>query len=1016
MEEIAGRMPVRDSAQPAAPPAARDTSLAAAIHPVPPPQTPVSDTSYINAAPSADSVPARPSISRERARAVLDSVARREQAILDLQDKFTQSAAQLHRELGEDISPDSARAKAAELIAPVLDSLQSLGIELPPVDSSLSGDADMMRRLTDMISAEKEGIEQARMRVHAADSLLATDRDTLPRVRPPRKDFLDDPIFSKNKDSMVYDVRNDYIWLYKEANVDYQTMNLKGDVVAVNTITKVIRAYGMESDTSKTRPSFDPGGQPMDMETVEYNLGTKQGLVKNLAMKEGEGFMLGETVKMHPDNHFDMATGKYTTCNHIDCPHFYISMNKGKVIPDNKVIFGMAHFVLEDVPLYFPFIPFGFFPLASGPSSGFVMPSFGEEYEKGFFLRDGGYYFRFNDYVDATLTGSIYTLGSWDAKATSRYLRRYKYSGSLNFRYSQNIVGEKASKDYVNSGSMTFSWNHTQDPKFRPNSTFSASVNISTSGNKRYGSTTVEEYLQTQTSSSISYSKTIPSSERFPGGNFTLAFRHSQSMADSTITISFPEASWSIQKFKPFKRRNPVGKERWYEKISLSYQGGARGSMDNIKEKDLFTSKSLDKFKAGVEHKIPVSMTFNVFNYVNLTASGNYSERWLFKKENLYWDELNKAVAGDTTRGFYRTYDYNAAASLSTKIYGMFQFKNPNSFIKAVRHVITPSVSLSVKPDFGKSKYGFWETYQSREDGTTTTYSPYNALNYYGAPGRGESASMSFSLQQNLEAKIKSDRDTSGVRKIVIVENLSLNSGYNLLADSLNLSPISFTLVIPIVQNFKLNLRGTLDPYQFDKNGGSGGNGAKYNRFTFADGKFPRLTNLSTGFSWNWAPTFGSQTTIEQYEKAAALIPHVHDPDSPLDAEAMRNLMAAAYYDFSIPFNFGFSYTMSYNNDRQQKELKHSVNFQASLTLTPYKADGQSRWAVSVSSFGYNINEKKLTPGTLSVVRDLHCFTMSLNWVPIGPRNWSFNIRIKSDVLKDIKYDKNRSYYDTLYD
>lgn len=991
METVAESIPVRDT-----------------------PIVPVRDTDFVRHVPVPELVVDSTALSPvmdERAQAMLDSAAMVERAIFALQEKFLHFSAQAHKELDEEISPESVRAMALEQIMPLVDSLQALGMELPPVDTMLAADEDMMRRVAEMLSAGRADIAQLREQASGRDSLPVVP-DSIRRVRPARKPFLDDPIFSKNKDSMVYDVLGDTIWLYREANVDYQNLNIKSDVLSVSTVTKMINAHGIESDSGGiTRPVFTQGGQPMDMKIVAYNLDTRVGVVRDFAMKEGEGFMNADLVKLHPDKHFDMKEGRYTTCNHVDCPHFYIRMNKGKVIPDNKVIFGMAHFVLEDVPLYFPFLPFGFFPLATGPSSGFIMPTFGEEYVKGFYIRDGGYYFRFGDYAEASVTGSMYTLGSWDVGVASRYLKRYKFNGSLNVRFSKNIIGEKGSADYVNGNSLHINWTHNQDPKARPNSTFSASVNYSTSGSKEYASTTVDDFINTQTSSSISYSKTIPASERFPGANFSVAFRHSQNNRDSTISFSFPQASWSINRFKPFQRKNRVGKEKWYEKISLSYSGSMQGSLDNIKERDLLKPETMDKIRSGIEHKIPVSASFTMFNYINITASGSYNERWMFKKQNLYWDEVNKTVDGDTTSGFFRTYDYNASASLNTKIYGMFQFKNPNGLVRAIRHVITPSVSFSIKPDFGRPKYGFWETYQNDENGSTTTYSPYSALNYYGSPGRGESATMSFSLQQNLEAKVRSDRDTTGQRKIVLIENLSLSSGLNLLADSMKLNMISFNLTIPIVKEFKLSLRGSLDPYQYDV-----ATRTRYNRLTFADGKLPRLTNVSTSFSWNWAPTWGSTETIEQYGNLLETIPHVHGPDDPpLDAEAMRALMAAAYYDFSIPFNFGFNYNMQYNNAQRQRQLTHDVSMNASLTLTPYEADGQARWAISVDRIGYNFSDKRLTPCTFRIIRDLHCFTMSLNWTPVGPRNWGFNIRVKSDVLRDIKYDKNRSYYDTLY-
>lgn|GEM_PF-15740 len=865
-----------------------------------------------------------------------------------------------------------------------------------------------------------------------SDSIYAAMMDSIyaarPIVRPPPRPFLDHPIFATARDSMVFDLGNDMIYLFREATIDFQDMNLRADSISVNTITKRIGGGGLAEDSLRSRPEFTQGGQTMDMSIVWGSLDSREFIVENFAMQEGEGFMLADRVKIHANQTSDMQGGRYTTCPHTDAPHFYIQMYRGRIIPNEKVIFGLAHFYLEDVPIYFPFVPFGFFPLMTGPQSGFIVPSFGEEYEKGFFIRDGGYYLRLGDYADARLTGSLYSLGSWDANLASSYIKRYKYRGNLNFRYSQNIIGERGSTDYINSSSYAITWSHSQDPKARPNTNFSASVNFSTSGNKRFGSTTVEEFIQTQASSSISYSRTLPAAERFPGGNFTVAFRHSQNMRDSTVSFSFPQSTWSINRFKPLERRNRIGREKWYEKLTMSYSGSMQGSVDNVKEYEIFTQSTLDKMRTGIEHRIPVNLTMSVLNYINLTGSANYSERWLFRRQNLHWDQETKSVVADTTTGFYRVYDYNASASLTTKIFGMYEFRNPNFFIQRMRHVVTPSVSLSIKPDFGNPRFGFWHTYQSREDGTTVTYSPYTGLNSFGPPGRGESATMSLSLQQNLEAKVRTNKDTTGIRKIAIIENLMLSSSINLLRDSMKMDPIRFTLVVPIVKNLKLNLNGTLNQYQLDPE-----TKRPINRLTFADGRLPRLTSANTGFSWNWAPTFGSTSTIEQFEREGGggmnfgagagrgrmmppPPPVQYGMDSEYDAEEMRRLLAAAYYDFSIPFNFGVSYTMSYANDRGQRDLRHSANFNASLTLTPYKAEGQSRWAISVSTFGWNFNERRLTPGNLSVVRDLHCFTMSLNWIPIGPRSWSFNIRIKSDILRDIKYDRNRSYFDSLRD
>ncbi len=1001
MEEIAGHIHEHEheTAQDTTSIPVRDTVIASAVEIAVP-------------EPAADST-TLPAITEERAQELLDSAAMKEQALRALQAKYVQLVAGMHKGQGE-VSPDSVRAAALEEILPLVDSLRALGIELPAADTTMTADEDMLRRVMDMVSAGRADIEQAR--AEAVGQALGVDSipavpDTLPRVRPARKPFLDAPLFATAKDSMVYDVLNDTVWLYREANIDYQDLNFtKADIFSVNTVTKIIDAHGIPNDSGTiSRPVFTQGGQPMDMKIVAFNLDSKVGIVRDFAMQEGEGYMNADLVKIHPDRHFDMAEGRYTTCNHTDHPHFYIRMTKGKVIPNSKVIFGMAHFVLEDVPLYFPFIPFGFFPLATGPSSGFIMPTFGEEYSKGFFIRDGGYYFRFGEYADASVRGSIYTLGSWDASITSSYIKRYKFSGSLNVMFSKDIVGEKGSADYINGNSLSITWNHRQDPKARPNSTFSADVRYST-GNKKYSSKTINDYIASTTESSIAYAKTFPASGSFPGGSINMAMRVSRTAQDSSVTAQFPQASWRINNFKPFKNKNRRGKEKWYEKITLSYSGSMNASMDKVKESEIFKQETLDKIRTGVAHKIPISASFTLGGYINVTLGGNFNSNWLFKKQDLRWDEINKTVVGDTTSGFFATYEYSANMSVNTKIYGMYEFKNKEGLFRAIRHTITPSASISIKPNFGKPQYGFWRTYQTNESGATTTYSPYSAVNLYGSPGRGESATMSFTLQQNLEAKVRSKRDTTGMRKISIIENLSLSSSLNLMADSMQLAPIGFTLSIPIIKQFKLSLNGSLHPYQLDDE-----TKRPYNRFTFADGKLPRLTNLSTGFNWNWAPTFGSQESIEQFERAAADLPHDHEIEGPIDHATRRALLAATYYDFSLPFNFGFSYSMRYANDQRQRQLTHSINFNGSLTLTPYKADGQSRWAVTLPTIGYDFTNKKLTPGAIAIVRDLHCFTMSFNWIPVGPRSWSFNIRVKSSVLQDIKYDKNRSYYDTLY-
>ena len=421
----------------------------------------------------------------------------------------------------------------------------------------------------------------------AADSAAVAARDTSKKDTAQRKSFLDDVISGKNQDSLVYDLRNKTVYIYEKGDVDYQDKNLKADFMKINMDDKIIFAYGREDTTTKTntRPEFTDGGSTYQMDTITYNIATEKARIKGVTTQDGEGYLKGSRVKKMPDNTINIANGKYTTCD-LDHPHFYLAMTKAKTIPGKKVIVGPSYLVMEDVPIYFLGLPFGFFPTMSGRHSGFIMPTWGEEAIKGFFLRDAGYYFAFNDYMDMTVQGGFYTLGSWQASLASRYVKRYKYRGGLNFYFSKDIIGERDEPDYVNMNNFNLQWTHQQDAKFRPNSTFSASVNFSTSGYSKYGAQTINDYLNTQTNSSISYSKS------WAGTPFSLStnMQHSQNSQDTTVSLSFPNVVFSVSRVYPFRRKEAVGKQRWYEKISFTYSG-TLGYNVKVKERYLFTDR-----------------------------------------------------------------------------------------------------------------------------------------------------------------------------------------------------------------------------------------------------------------------------------------------------------------------------------------------------------------------------------------------------------------------------------------
>ncbi|MFR9566321.1 MAG: putative LPS assembly protein LptD, partial [Rikenellaceae bacterium] len=716
-----------------------------------------------------------------------------------------------------------------------------------------------------------------------------------------------------------------------------------------------------------------------------------------------EGWLVGNHVKKMPDNSINISGGKYTTCDQLDCPHFYLAMTKAKVIPGKKVITGPAYFVMEDVPFYFLGIPEGFFPINDGPRSGLLMPSYGEDGTKGFYLRDLGYYFTFNDYVDLAVTGGIYTLGSWEASATSRYVKRYKYTGSVNIDYSNVKYGEKDDADYTEQNDFRIQWTHSQDAKANPNSTFSASVNFYTSGYSKYAATSLTDMLQTQTNSTISYSKSWSGTPFSMSSNMAI----SQNSQDETISMTFPSATFSMSRIYPLKRSTTVGEQRWWEKISLSYTGKLTNSVSTT-ESEFLKEDMIDDMSHGISHSVPVSMSFSLFDYLTVTPSVTYNEYWYFKSIEQQWNPTtNELEELAPDYGFYRLYNYSTALSSSTTIYGMFQNKNSKGKVQAIRHTITPTFGFSFSPDFSSQKHGYYRTVQADSLGNLTTYSPYSD-NAYGVPSSGKSLSMNFSLSQNLEMKVLSDRDTSGVRKIKLIDNLSIGTvSYNFLADSMRLSTIPVSIRTTLFNNFGLNLSLTLDPYKVTPEG------VRYDKLFFPG----RIT--STG--WSFGYTFKSRTdkTKTAINDITSIPPEYsnpfYDPYGTLDPTLRRQYMTQSYYDFSLPWNFGFNYVINYSisytdngTTGYEPNITQSVGFNGSLTLT-------SKMGVTFSG-GYDIDANELTTSAVSITRDLHCWQMSFSWVPFGYyRSWNFNIGIKASSLADIKYEKTQSMYDSLY-
>lgn len=850
----------------------------------------------------------------------------------------------------------------------------------------------------------------------AADT-VATDVDTVmlqvaDTVRRAKKAGLDKPISGKASDSLYYDLRNKMVYIYEQGDVSYGDMNLKADFMNINLDNKNIYAYG-KADTVDgapvmTRPVFTQGTTTLNMDTITYNIESQRAKIKSIATQQGDGWLVGTSVKKMEDNTINIEGGMYTTCDQTDHPHFYLAMTKAKVIPGKKAITGPAYLVMEDVPIYFLGVPEGFFPLNTGPKSGILMPTYGEEATRGFYIRGLGYYFTLSEHMDLALTGGIYTLGSWEANVRSRYIKRYKYSGNLNFDFSSVKSGDKGDADYIKQNTFKLQWTHSQDAKANPGSTFSASVNLASSGYSKYSANTLNDMLSTQTNSSISYSK------NWAGTPFSLSMNMavSQNSQTKAISVTLPTVSFNVSRFYPFKRAVKIGKDRWYEKISMSYSGKLTNSV-SATESDIFSRQTLDNMRNGVQHTIPVQASFNVFNYINITPSFNYNERWYFKKVDRQWNPTtNTAEELDPQYGFYRLYDYTTALSFSTTLYGMWQVreKYKNFKLQAIRHTFSPSISFSYAPDFSNQKYGYFKTVQSDSTGRTTVYSPF-ADNAYGTPSQGRSMAMSFSLSQSLEAKVLSKRDSTGIKKISLIDDFSISGSYNFLADSMKLSNISLSLRSTFSGKIGINLRATLDPYEVSPEG------IRYNKLTWRRGNLGRIIN--TGWSFGYSFKSRDNTKQPAINDINSVPPEYmnpfYDPYGTMDPVLRRQYMANAYYDFSLPWNIGFNYAVNYsvsyvNNGTTgiRRNITQTIGFNGSITFSPKMA--------ATFSGGYDIATNKLTTSSISITRDLHCWQMSFSWIPFGYyKSWSFHIGVKAASLQDLKYDKSQSMYDNLY-
>ena len=840
-----------------------------------------------------------------------------------------------------------------------------------------------------------------------ADSLITSTAEVA--ADSIKKPILESTITYTAVDSIIPDFENQKMYMYKGGVINYQNIELKADYIMLDLVRKEVYAEGLPDSTGAIAgtPVFKDGNEEFESKTMRYNFETKKGIITDVKTTQGDGFIHSDLTKKISDDVFVLRKGKYTTCD-ADHPHFYLRMTKAKVISNKKIITGPAYMVLEDFPIYFPMIPFGYFPTTSTYTSGILIPTYGEEQTRGFFLREGGYYWAASDHFDFALRGDIYSKGSWATKIHSNYKVRYRFSGSLDFSYNLNKYSEKPLPDARTTKGFNLTWTHSQDPKANPNRTFSASVNMSTSSfdkENAYANTTqsIQSYLQTQKSSSISYSRKFENSPF----NLSLNLRHSQNSRDTTISLTLPELTFNMSKINPFKVKNRIGPVKWYEKISFSYSGNIKNSISNVKEKDLFNQSIIKDWQNGWRHSIPISLpSFNLLKFINFSPSFNYSERWYTSSINKHYDAnytnpnggADPHVVIDTIYSFRRNYDYSYSLSSSTNIYGMYVMKNPNSRIKMIRHKITPSVGFSYTPDFGQKKFGFWDSYINGNN--QQIYYSHFERGVFGYSGRGESGAISFSLSNSLEAKVlevndsvKSSDEKLKYKKVKIIDNLSFSTSYNMIADSLRLSPINISARTTI-KGVSVNMGANLNPYMVDATG------KIYDEYVWNHksgfGKLGRLTNANMSFGMN----FESKKDKKEEEKKN------QEDDKPTPKDEVE------YTEFNVPWSFRFDYSFFYNNPykpdkygKMRSTINQSLNFSGRLTLT-------EKWSMDMNT-NFDVQAMKFSFTTFNVSRNLHCWTMSFNFVPFGERkSYSFSLSASSSILRDLKVNKQSSWRD----
>lgn len=859
----------------------------------------------------------------------------------------------------------------------------------------------------------------------------STAIDTVAADSAKRKPGIDAPVDYECTDSLVYDAETRLVHLYGKAQVKYMDMTLNAAKITMNMDSSMVRAAG-ERDTAgilQDKPVYSQGSDNYHSELMAFNFKTKKGYITNVETTQGDGFMQSQHSKRAADGTLYLEHAKYTTCD-AKHPHFYVALSRAKVRPGKESVFGPAYLVVADVPLPLA-VPYGFLPFNKKYSSGFIMPSYGDETSRGFYLRDGGYYFAINDYMDVKALGEIYTKGSWGLSAETNYRKRYRYNGNFYISFLRTVDGEKNMPDYAVTKSLKVQWTHSKDAKASPNTTFSARVNFASENYERSNLESMYNplaYTQSTRASSVSFSHTFPSI----GLNIAGSTNLTQSLRDSSVSMTLPDLSISLNRFYPFRRKHQAGKERWYEKISMSYTGSLSNSI-NTKEDKLFKSNLVKDWRNGMQHRIPIDATFQVFKYINISPQFSLRDIMYTNRIMRSWDETTQKEVADTTYGFYNLYDWSLGVSANTTLYGFYKpwRKLFGDKIIAVRHVFKPSVSFSYAPDFTSSHYGYQRTYVKTDangEVSTVTYSPYSG-GIYSYPSGTKQGMITMSVSNNVEMKVKSDRDTTGERKISIIDELYGALSYNMAAETRPWSNLNTRIRLKLTKNYTFSMAAVFATYAyaFDKNGRV----VTSDRTEWSYGRFGRFQGMSQNLSY----TFNNETLSKLFSRRSDRSTASNDEtdtDTDTDAEDanidpdLRNAKKGGkqkkqkakvdedgYLRFSLPWSFTVSYGISMAEDRSKqinvRRMRYPYSFTQTMNFSGYLRIAEG-WNISFTS-GYDFNYHELSMTTASVSRDLHCFEMSCSVVLRPYSSFNFTFRARANELADaLKWDKRSSY------